>query len=235
MELSNLLPRYGEAFLRLFYPSFCATCHELLELKERGLCPACRENLQKLKFFPSEERIRLSLAYSDEGWGLFRYEDSVKEVLHKIKFGRRRDLLRIFVEEMASFLRRRPQLSAYDWIMPIPLDPRRRPERQFNQSGLLAEKIHKILREKKGPRLDQTVLVKRRSTFPQSLLGREGRRLNLDRVFQVPHPRRIQGCSILLVDDIFTTGATFEEAAKTLKLAGAARVGFLALARVLSN
>lgn len=233
MERRNRLPRYREAFLRLFYPSFCATCQKLLELEEEGLCLPCRENLQKLKFFPSEERIRISLTYGDEGWGLFRYDDSVKEVLHKIKFGRRRDLLRIFAEETISFLERRPQLAAYDCIVPVPLDPRRRAQRQFNPSGLLAQTLHRLLGKKL--RLVKKGLLKKRSSAPQSLLGREGRRFNLNRVFRVPHPRRIRGLSVLLVDDIFTTGATFEEAAKTLKEAGAARVGIFALARALAN
>lgn len=235
MKLRIAFSRYGEAFLRFLYPSFCATCHELLELEEQGLCLPCRKNLRKLRFLPSEERIRLSLAYGDEGWVLFRYEDSVKEILHKIKFGRRRDLLRIFAEDIVSFLERRPQLASYDCIAPIPLDPRRRRERQFNQSGLLAEKIHETLRKKGGPLLARRALAKRRSTFPQSLLGREGRRLNLHRTFRVPHPGRIRGCSILLIDDIFTTGATFEEAAKTLKAAGVSRVGLFALARALGD
>jgi len=237
VELANRLPRYGEAFLRLFYPSVCALCDELLELEEQGLCLPCRESLEKLRCAPSEERIRLSLVYGDEAWVLFRYEDSVKEILHQIKFGGRRDLLRIFTPEIASLAERRRELSAYDSLTPIPLDPRRLPERQFNQSGLLAERIHEILRGRKGrgPRLERKALVKKHPTFPQSLLGRESRRLNLHRVFRVPHPEKIQGRSILLIDDIFTTGATFEEAAKTLKAAGAFRVGFLALARALGH
>lgn len=232
-----MLPRYGEAFLRLLYPSLCATCHQLLELEEQGLCLPCRQNLQKLRLFPSEERIRLSLAYGDEGWALFRYEDPVKEILHQVKFGRRRDLLQIFGGEIASFLQRRPQVAAYDCIAPIPLDPHRRPERQFNQSGLLAQKIHETLGGKRGqgPRLEGKLLVKKHSTFPQSLLGREARRLNLQRVFEVFRPQRIKGRSVLLVDDIFTTGATLEEAAKTLKARGASRVAFLTLARALPH
>lgn len=237
MELENWLPRYGEAFLRLLYPSVCALCDQLLELEERSLCLPCHTSLERLKFSPSEERIRLSFAYGDKGWVLFRYEDPVKEILHQIKFGGRRDLLQIFTPEITSLIERRPELWAYDCLLPIPLDGRRLSERQFNQSGLLADKIHEILKggRGKGPRLERKVLVKRHSTFPQSLLGRESRRLNLHRVFQVPHPRKIQGRSVLLIDDIFTTGATLEEAAKTLKEAGASRVGFLALARAGGN
>ncbi len=227
----NVLPRYGEAFVRLFYPSSCATCGSLLELEERGLCLPCLGNFEKLRLSPSEEKIRISLAHGDEGWALFRYEDSVKEVLHKIKFEGRRDLIRLFANEMALFLKRRPALAAYDTLVPIPLDPTRRLEREFNQSGLIAQMIQKLT----GIGLEPGLLTKKRFTPPQSLLGREARLLNLSDIFRACHKKRVNGRSILLVDDIFTTGATLEEAGKTVKRAGARRIGYLSLARAFIN
>lgn len=237
MEFQKVLPCYREAFLRLFYPGFCASCNRLLELQERGLCLSCRERLQKLKLLPSEERIRVSLSHGDEGWALFCYQDAVKEIFHKIKFERRRDLLRLFLEEIALFFVRRPRLAIYDCVVPIPLDARRRLEREFNQSGIIAAAVRKILRKKQAaplPRFEKRVLLKTRTTLPQSLLGREDRKLNLDRVFQVSDPARIRGKSVLLVDDIFTTGSTLEQAAKTMKAAGASRVDYFVLARTLA-
>ena len=85
------------------------------------------------------------------------------------------------------------------------------------------------------PRLEPRILAKKFSTPPQSLLGKEARRSNLQGVFHVRRPHKIRNRSILLMDDIFTTGATLEEAAKTLKNAGASRVGYLTLARALSR
>lgn len=227
VSFQNTLPYYLEAFLRLIYPSLCALCENLLEIQEKGLCAPCQTGLAKFKLGPSEEKIRLSLRHADEGWSLFRYEEGVKEILHKIKFERRRDLLALFATDLADFLKRRAPLKDYDFLVPVPLDPQRRLEREFNQSGLLAAQLRKFadLALKKG------VLYKKRSTPAQSLLGRESRLLNLEKTFEVRKKRLLRGKSILLIDDIFTTGATLEEAAKTLKNAGAAKVGFLALAR----
>ena len=230
-SLVSAFPHYTEAFLRLFFPSVCVFCNQLLELDERGLCNPCNRNLKKSRLLPSEERIRIPLEAADEGWALFRYEGPAKDLLHQIKFRRRRDLIHLLEEDLADFLKRRPQLASYDSLIPIPLDRRRQMEREFNQSGLVAEKIHQIL----GIRLWQGGLVKRHRTAAQSLLGREARRINLDRVFRVPHPERFRNRSVLLVDDIFTTGATIKEAAKTLRASGVARVGYLALARTLSH
>ncbi len=233
MQLSQTVSHYIEALLRLFYPACCATCGELLELEEKGLCGACRTRLREFRFRPSEERIRVSLAHGDEGWALYRYEDLVKEILHKIKFERRRDLLRVFSGEMADFLHRRPELSHYDFLIPIPMDPRRRMEREFNQAGLLARNISRLLPSK--IKLGIHILLKKHSTPAQHLRGREARRINLSHVFRVRRAAKIRDKKVLLVDDIFTTGATLEEGAKTLKAAGAGRVGFLALARTLAN
>ena len=228
MELKlGLLPRYQKALLRLFYPSLCALCTLLLELEEEGLCRNCFESLRRFRLLPSEERIRIPLTHAKEAWTLFRYEEGIKEILHKIKFGKRRDLLHLFTEEIRLFCERRRHLAEYDSLAVIPLDPWRRIEREFNPSGLLAEKVQEIL----NLPLEKKALVKRRSTFSQTKLGREARKLNLEGVFRAPDPWRIRGKSMLVVDDIFTTGATLEEAGKTLRAAGASRVGFLTLAR----
>lgn len=230
MFFQNVLPRYGEALLRLFYPSLCANCENLLELRESGLCVPCRGALEALRLLPSEERIRLSFCHGHEGWALFRYEGVIKEVFHKIKFEKRRDLLRVFSHEISQFLQRRPRLAEYDCIVAVPLDLGRRLEREFNQSQMIATKVQEIFGIKQ-----EAGLIKKRSTPPQSLLGRRERHLNLNGVFSAASPHRIRGKSVLLVDDIFTTGATLEEAAKTLKAAGADRVGYFVLARSFGN
>lgn len=202
-----------------------------MELEEEGLCLPCFGNLKKFRLASHEERIRVSLTYGNEGWAFFRYEEGVKEVLHKIKFEGRRNLIRLLTREAGSFLETWPRLRNYDYVVPIPLDSARRLEREFNQSGLIAGQIGKAT----GLELRERTLSKRYPTPPQSLLGREGRKLNLNGAFQVNSPRQVRGKSVLLVDDIFTTGSTFEEAAKALKAAGADRVGYLALARAFGN
>lgn len=233
MRLRRELSWYGEALLRLFYPSRCASCNGLLALEERGLCEVCLGSLRPLKLEPSEEKIRLTFSSESEGWALFRYEGLVKEVLRKVKFEGRRDLLGVFYPEMDRFVSRRTQLASYECILPIPLDPRRHLEREFNQSGLLAKKIHSLLGG--TPRLLKRTLARRRSPLPQSLLGREARRSNVDHAFRVLDGRSVRNRSILLVDDIVTTGATLDEVSKMLKAAGASRVGYLTLARTMAN
>lgn len=172
----------------------------------------------------------MNLSWGDAGWALFRYDGTIKEVFHKIKFQKRRDLIRLFAEEIRAFFARRPELGLYDYVAAIPQDSRRRLEREFNQSEVIASYIRKILK-----RRGKGLLTKKRLTPPQSLLGREERLLNLQGMFRVPSPARIREKSVLLVDDIFTTGATLEEAARTLKQAGALEIGYFVLARTFAG
>ncbi len=232
MKLGREFSFYGEAFLRLFYPSLCVSCVRLLELDEKGLCQDCLNTLKKFRLEPSEEKIRTKLADADEGWSLFRYEGMVKDILHQIKFKKRRDLVKIFDREIKGFLKKHAQLASYDCILPVPMDRRRHLEREFNQSGLLAQTVYGFL---KSPRLKSRVLARKRGALPQSLLGRQGRRINVDHVFSVRHAKQIKGKSLLVIDDIFTTGATIGEISRILKSAGVSRIGYLTLARTPAN
>lgn len=232
MRLARKFSFYTEAFLRLFYPGLCVACVRLLELDEKGLCQNCGKVLQKLRLDPSEEKIRVRLPDADEGWSLFRYDGLVKDIFHYIKFKKRRDLLRIFDWEIQRFLKRHDHFSSYDAILPVPMDHGRRLAREFNQSGLLAQTVHHFL---KTPRFQTSLLARKRGALPQSLLGREARRINVDHVFSVRRLKHVEGKSFLVIDDIFTTGATIAEISRILKAAGVARVGYLTLARTLAN
>jgi len=110
-------------------------------------------------------------------------------------------------------------------MVPIPLDPKRLLERQFNQAELLAACLARALEIPV-----RKVLRKKYSTPTQSRLNQKEREVNLYQVFKVSNVRNLKGKKILLVDDILTTGATVREAARALKAHGAKRVDVFALA-----
>lgn len=176
----------------------------------RGLCAACR-------------RHRPTFAYARAA---ARYGAHVREALHAFKFGGRRALaapLGDLVAELGSGL----PLPALDVIVPVPLHPRRERERGFNQSWLLARRV--------GAAWQVTargdVLTRRIATAPQTALGAEARRLNVDGAFHVKRPELVAGRHVVLVDDIMTTGATAGACARVLREAGAATVGVVTVAR----
>jgi len=113
-------------------------------------------------------------------------------------------------------------------IVPVPLHPRRRRERGFNQSELIARELARRADTSVAP----DALVRRQDTAPQTGLSAASRRANVRGAFAVRQRARVSGRTVVLVDDVFTTGATAHACARALREAGAAEVRLLTMARV---
>jgi ComF family protein len=118
-----------------------------------------------------------------------------------------------------------------DVILPVPLHPARLRAREFNQSLLLADQLGRYL----ALPVSATNLVRTAATEPQTTLTRQARLQNLRKAFAVRRPQDIAEKRILLVDDVFTTGTTLNECAKTLRKAGSGPVFALTLARTVDT
>jgi len=121
--------------------------------------------------------------------------------------------------------------TVYDAIIPVPLHRERLMRREFNQAAVLARGLASHLNI---PVLER-LLVRVRSTRPQVELSGRERRQNVRQAFAVTKPAVLENKQVLVVDDVFTTGATLGEIARTLKGARVARVDVFALARVLQD
>jgi ComF family protein len=119
-------------------------------------------------------------------------------------------------------------------VAPVPLHPSRRRQRGFNQAELLAKGMVRRLRKlerRHGLRLATDVLERLRDTPPQVGLSVSARRKNVSGVFSVRRPDDVRNRTVVVIDDVMTTGATLSACAAALKRAGAARVLALSLAR----
>lgn len=189
----------------------CAVCARPLAahaLPEDYRCGACRER-------PPAFDCLIAL------WS---YRPPLDAVVRGLKFGRLDYLGGHLAAALVDGLGDR--LTGFDRIVPIPLHWRRRLARGYNQ----AEQIARPLAARLGLPC-ATLLTRRRATPPQSLLGKAGRLANLRKAFRVPRPEKVRGLNILLVDDVATTGATLDAAARVLKNAGAAAVTALVAGR----
>lgn len=227
-------------FTNLIYPLHCAACVTPLHpLDEFGVCRQCVEQIRPNpkpycrscgrsvdKTLAPCAECRKRRFHFDRAYSAYLYEGALKELIHLFKYRSRISLSRLLGRLMADYLKEnRELLSAIDVITYVPLSARRLRTREFNQSKVLALKIA----EWSGiPVVD--ALAKRAHTRPQNELSRDERLANLSGAFEAKE-EAAKGKNILLIDDVMTTGATFDECAKALKKSGAKGVACLALAR----
>lgn len=169
-----------------------------------------------------------------DGEALFAFRDPlVRETIHALKYGRRRELASVFGECLADVI---AEECAYEalfggvvLIVPIPLSRERLFERGFNQSELIAEKMIAQLPE--GSAALSDILVRTENTEHQTRMGSRAERFaNAHGCFVLDSGANVRGAHIILLDDVITTGATMQEARRVLLDAGARRVSCLAVA-----
>lgn len=114
-------------------------------------------------------------------------------------------------------------------LIPVPLHPSRLIKRRFNQSGLLARKLSRLV----PARFEPDILFRIRATESQGAQSAKGRVRNVRGAFQVPDKQKpaLEGKHVVLIDDVMTTGATLNACARTLKKAGASYIDVVTLAR----
>ena len=207
--------------LDLIYPPRCVFCHSFLRKSEKDICQSCREKLPVLE--RSDRGITLkgiSLCTS-----LFHYKGTVREAILRYKFHGLSFYSREFATLMAENLTY--EELACDEVTWVPLSRKRKRTRGYDQAQLLAKEL---AASRKIP--CSRLLVKQRDAAPQSGSGgREERKANIQNAYRINKGIDIRGKTILLVDDIVTTGATLEECAAVLIAAGAACVKAVTIAR----
>jgi ComF family protein len=165
----------------------------------------------------------------DQARSLFVYQEPVRSLIHQLKFDGSLVGLSTFAA-LANQADAAALFHAPDLILPVPLHIRRLRWRGFNQSLLLTKVYFPMWKQKIQPDL----LRRHRATIPQTQLDGADRRSNLEGAFSVQKPQAVQGKSVLLVDDVFTTGSTLHECAKVLRDAGAAEIAAFTVARTMA-
>ena len=143
-----------------------------------------------------------------------------------MKYEKKKSLTKPLGNLLIEHVKNNGRLERIDFIVPVPLHKKRLREREFNQSALLACLVGRNFNK---PVLESN-LIRTRLTTPQVELDRKERRRNVKGAFGVKKPEEIKGKSLLLIDDVRTTGATLKECHKVLRQAGAKEIHILTLA-----
>ena len=199
---------------------FCEECQRTLGYRQSLLCPHCMEASLKGETHPDCQKQ----TFLDGLYFTFSYSGLVKKAIKKIKYQKVWSITTKLVE-LASKDFPRSQFQNFV-IIPIPLHSKRFQERGFNQSELLAKAWGDSLQLP----MHANVLLRTKETKPQVDLKKKERRRNIAGAFSVIDNSILSGKDVLLIDDVATSGATLDEAAKILKIAGVKRAWGLVIA-----
>ena len=235
------LKQFSFRVLDFFLPRLCLFCGGVVaEDAAAAVCPDCEATIEWVEspvcnccglIFPTregEDRLCGSCRTEPPPFARARaaavYEGPVAQAVTRFKFGRQLAYLPVMQHWLQA--QQCGELAAdADLLIPVPLHPKRIKSRGFNQALLLARAFP-------GAEVGLETLARVRYTAPQVGLNPKERRDNVHRAFAVPRPEEVKGKKVLLVDDLYTTGATVKECARVLKRAGAKRVEVLTVARV---
>ena len=227
----------------LLYPIKCPFCGEIVSAgrekrtAHNGICASCRKKIVYIgeprckkcgkPISKAEEEFCYDCTRKqrlfEEGRSLWLHKEPVKQAVYALKYKNRRIYAEAFGAELAEHYGRYLRRKRVDRIVPIPLHKKRRRERGFNQAELLADELGK----RTGIPVDAAALRRVKETRPQKKLDDKGRSRNMRGAFEASG--EITGKTIVLIDDIYTTGSTLSEAAGTLYRAGAEKVYFLTI------
>ncbi|KUG24388.1 competence protein f [hydrocarbon metagenome] len=211
---------------------FCSNCTDNIKFIKGGICTICGTTFPDS---PAENHLcgecLEKKPYFSYARAVFSYENIILNAIHRFKYKRNMSIGEIMSSLMADFSFPDIDFTDYSLIIPVPLHIKRLRERGFNQSLILARAIGK----KRQIPVNFSLLKRRKFTTTQTGSNRNERKQNIKGAFEVSDKNKIKGENVILIDDVYTTGATVNECAKTLIEAGVRKISALTLARVLPS
>jgi len=203
----------------LIFPPKCIFCNKMLNYGAKiCVCENCR---LKIPYINNKTLNLIKLNnYFDDIICICEYSGIIKEALIKYKFFNKPSFGKTFAQLIYDSAIENSQLEKLDVITSVPLHPKKEQKRGYNQSHLISKHLGSLLKIE----VNKNLIKRIKNTNSQSLLNRAERLKNVKDAFIVTDKDQVKGKSILVLDDILTTGTTINECCKVLKKAGAAKV-----------
>jgi ComF family protein len=208
--------------LDLLFPQFCYSCDEPTDDRQ-VICSSCLDNLEDSQLGNWSDRVSTKGPLTDV-WSAFWYGEALQDLIHSLKYSGRKKIGPSLAQAVYRVLDFEINWNDFGMIIPVPLHKRRHRKRGFNQASVIGAELSVLT----GIPVDTEMLARIINTPSQVGLDIEGRRKNMQGSFtsQVA----LDGGSILLVDDLLTTGATAAACASALIEGGAAKVSVITVA-----
>lgn len=224
--------------IELLFPRRCPVCDKPVDKMGRYICRKCRKKVQYVK---SPLCLKCGKSVKDEtqefcedcrnfnhifdrGRALYEY-DSMKEAIYRFKYRGRKEYADFFGKELAEKLGEEIKGFKADAIVPVPLHKEREKKRGYNQAALVARSLGKELHIP----VNEKLIYRKKATLAQKNLKGKERQNNLKNAFKIGQ-NDVKLKTIIVVDDIYTTGATMDEVSMCLKNAGIQKVYCISLA-----
>lgn len=203
----------------LFYPRVCAACGCGLLKDEETVCLKCRYLLPKTGYENHADNPLAQVFYGRVRFHavtacfFFAKSGKVQHLIHELKYKNNPEAGIFLGQQLGETIKEAPIFQGIDYLIPVPLHPRREKQRGYNQSLLIAQGIH----EATGIPIGDKYLIRAVYTTTQTKKSAEERHKNVKDIFEVHFPEELEGKHVLLIDDVLTTGATLESCAHQLE------------------
>ncbi len=229
---------FKEMVLSVFFPKRCTYCGKIIKIEE-NVCDDCSNNILRISddycTFCGADKNKCNCKKKNNAYSAvaapFYYDGAVKKAIKRMKFSDRPAVAKTLSAEMSDCIANKYGNIDFDIITCVPMSKKELRNRGYNQSELLANG----LKVKGNPTIDTQLLEKIYNVQPQHSLDAIKRQGNVLGVFDVAEGKNVSGKTILLCDDIKTTGATANECASVLVSAGADRVYLVCAAIAISR
>jgi len=198
-------------------------------LNTKSLCNRCKIKLEKeYKYETDDYKEDFSKNFIEHNY-FFKYENLIRSEILGLKFQEKPYIYKTIAKFLKNMQKSFENLKNYDIIIVVPISKKRKYERGYNQSYLIAKEISKII----NVPIARKILYKIKNTVPQSSLNKMQREQNAKGVYKIKNSTKIKAKKILIIDDIYTTGSTINECAKVLIQNGVNRtnIGVLTIAK----
>lgn len=220
-------------FIHLFFPECCVSCGTILHKNEKTVCLQCLSSLPKTNDWVNQDEkltARFSSMYPCSFVASFLFLSKggkVEKLLHQLKYNQCYEvgetLGTLFAHELPT-----DKMATYDIIIPVPIHPKKKKKRGYNQCVAIAEGLSKIL----SIPYSDNICVKTSISSSQTNKGRLLRVKNVENAFDVVAAEKLENLSVLLIDDVITTGATIDYLCESIvKKCNVKDIGILSIAR----
>ncbi len=221
-----------DALLSLFFPRECLVCGSILSDQDKEICHICLNKLPytTYRLNQSNDVFHHIIPFVDieaaTALFFFTKQGMIQELMHQLKYQGHQELGKLFGNILGDKMIADNPGLAIDYVVPIPLHPKKLKKRGYNQLSLFGKTLAEVI----NAEFEENVLYKKIANETQTKKNALQRKENVKGVFGLRNPDKFIDKHLLLIDDVITTGATLVEAALTLKRIGGVKISIATIA-----